>query len=104
MKKQLAWLFGGALLVSVAAIPAFALAQDEEVSPEEDRATTFEAAEEGAQTENVPGGMLMVAAYGVIWVLVLGYVGSLGIRQAKTASDLERLRQDLAVREPETEA
>ncbi len=95
------WLLGGALLIAVAALPLCAAAQDDEVDPAEERAQTFEAAAEGAQTENVPGGLLMVAAYGVIWVLVLGYVGSLGIRQARTAADLERLRQDLAIHHPE---
>jgi CcmD family protein len=67
----------------------------------ESRAATFEAAE-GAQTEDVPGGSLLVGAYGVIWVLLLGYVVSLAFRQARTASDLERLRQDLEARDPAT--
>lgn len=77
--------------------PLTALAQDGEDAGES-RAETFQAAE-GAQTENIPGGMLMVVAYGVTLVLVLGYVVSIGMRQARTARELERLRADLSKRE-----
>ncbi|MEC7521391.1 MAG: CcmD family protein [Myxococcota bacterium] len=77
--------------------PLTALAQDGEDAGES-RAETFQAAE-GAQTENIPGGMLMVGAYGVTLVLVLGYVVSIGMRQARTARELERLRADLSKRE-----
>ena len=97
MKRLTAWLFAGALF-AFAAAPVAVLAQDdegEEVDAAEDRAMTMEAAEDGAQTENIPGGMLMVSAYGVVWLLVLGYVASLGFRQARVAQDLERLREDV---------
>lgn len=94
MRKTLAWVG----LVALLSLPAFALAQEAQEDPLEDRAETFEAAEAGAQTENIPGGMLMVVAYNLAWVFVLGYVVSLGFRQARTARDLERLRDDLAAR------
>ena len=94
MRRTLAWMG----LVALLSLPAFALAQEGEEDPLEDRAETFEAAEPGAQTENIPGGMLLIVAYGIAWITVLGYVVSLGFRQAKTAGDLERLRQDLAER------
>ena len=94
MRKTLAWMG----LVALLALPAFALAQEAQEDPLEDRAQTFEAAEPGAQTENISGAMLMLVAYGLSWVFVLGYVVSLGVRQAATARDLERLREDLASR------
>jgi hypothetical protein len=94
VRKALAWVG----LVALLALPAFALAQEAQEDPLEDRAETFEAAEAGAQTENIPGGMLMIVAYNLSWVFVLGYVVSLGFRQARTARDLERLREELAAR------
>ena len=41
----------------------------------------------------------MVGAYGVTLVLLLGYVVSIGMRQARTARELDRLRADLSKRE-----
>jgi CcmD family protein len=52
----------------------------------------------GAVRENVPGGPLLVAAYGVAWVLVLGYVIRLGVMHSRTARDLERLEKSVASR------
>ena len=97
-------LFTAIALASALALPALALAQDEPAEdPLEDRAETFEAAEPGAQTENIPGGTLMVVAYDIAWVLVLGYVVSIGFRQARTQRDLERLRNDLGPRRADEE-
>jgi len=79
--------------VLVLALPAAALAQDE--SAAESRAATFEAAR-GAQLEEIPGGGLLVAAYGAALVLLLVYVVSMAFRQASTARELERLKNDLA--------
>lgn len=99
MKKRLGWLLAGALF-ALGALPLAGQAQDDdgagEVDAAEERAMQMEAAEPGAQTENIPGGMLMVSAYGIIWVVVLGYVLWLGFRQARLAGDLARLREDLA--------
>ncbi|MBX3271393.1 MAG: CcmD family protein [Sandaracinaceae bacterium] len=86
------WLLAGAL-AALSALPLGALAQEQ--SAGEERAMTMEAAT-GAQTENIPGGMLMVVAYGVVWALVFGYVGWLGMRQSKLAGDLARLSDDIA--------
>lgn len=100
MKRTLASGLVAAALLATSAPAVVALAQGddgaEELDPAAERAQTFEAAEEGAQTENIPGGVLMVVAYGVIWALVLGYTISLGFRQARTAAELARLREDLA--------
>lgn len=92
-----------ALVMFAIATAAPVFAQEED--PGESRAETFEAAT-GAQTENIDGGMLMVVAYGVVWVLVLGYVMSLGFHQARTTRELERLRRDIEAageREPASE-
>lgn len=81
-------------LLTLLASPA--LAQEDAA---ESRSAVFEAAQ-GARLEEIPGGGLLVAAYGVVWLLVLAYVVSLGIRQARTARELERLRQDLEAARP----
>ena len=90
--KRFGWFLAGAL-AALGALPRGALAQEQ--SAGEERAMTMEAAT-GAQTENIPGGMLMVVAYGVVWALVFGYVGWLGMRQSQLAGDLTRLRDDIA--------
>ena len=56
----------------------------------ESRAAAFQAVE-GSRGEQVPGGPLMVSAYGVVMVLLLGYVARLGLLQRKTAAEVERL-------------
>lgn len=89
----------GLLVLAPATLCARALAQDEGAEDAaESRATEFQAAD-GAQTENIPGGALMVAAYGVIFVLVLGYVISIGYRQAQIGADVARLQKDLESQE-----
>lgn len=82
-------------LAMIASSPgAIALAQDETEDAAESRSATFEAAR-GAQLEELPGGSLLVAAYGVVFVLLLGYVVAIAFRQASTARELDRLRQDM---------
>ncbi len=71
-------------VLSLSALPV--LAQD----TGEDRATSFQAVE-GARHEDVPGGQLLVGAYAVVLVLLVGYVARLGMMHRKTASDVERL-------------
>ncbi len=80
-----------ALAVLALGCPTAALAQDDAA---QSRATTFEAAR-GAQLEEIPGGGLLVAAYGIIFVLLLLYVVSIAFRQARTARELARLEQDM---------
>ena len=92
--KNRGWIVALTLLAYSLFAP-IALAQDEEEEPGSSRSESFEAAT-GPQTENVPGGMLLVGAYGVVFVVMLGYVFSLGFRQATTAKELEQLRRDLA--------
>ncbi|MBX7192884.1 MAG: hypothetical protein K1X94_12540 [Sandaracinaceae bacterium] len=65
----------------------------------ESRSATFEAVS-GAQQEDVPGGPLLVAAYGAVLVLMLGYVLYLGSLTAGASRDLERLERALEARKP----
>jgi CcmD family protein len=82
-----------ALFLAVTAAPA--LAQQEDAA--ESRATSFQAVQ-GAQKENVPGGPLLVAAYAVTLLLLVGYVARLGMMHQKTASEIERLGRALEAR------
>jgi hypothetical protein len=65
------------------------------IDPAQDRATEFVAVD-GAVAEDVPGGPLLVGAYGLVLLVVLGYVLRLGFLQAATARDLDRLGKTLA--------
>lgn len=88
-------------LASLAA-PAMLLAQEqpegEYEDPAEERATAFRAVE-GPQTEDVPGGALLIGAYALVWVLVLLYVLRLGSMQAGLAREVDRLERSLGAGE-----
>jgi hypothetical protein len=58
----------------------------------ESRATSFQAVE-GPTAEQVPGGMLLVAAYAVVLVLLVAYVGRLGSLQRRNQNELARLSE-----------
>jgi len=60
----------------------------------ESRSATFQAVS-GGQGEDVPGGPLLVAAYGAVLALVLGYVLYLGRLTAGASRDLDRLENAL---------
>lgn len=55
-------------------------------------ATGFVAAEPGTG-DQIDGGMLMIAGYGVFWALIFGYVFILARRQRRVAGELEELRR-----------
>ena len=79
-------------------VSAGALAQEGEQEGEdaaESRAAAFQAVE-GPDAEQVPGGMLLIGAYGFVLVLLIGYVGRLGKLQSKTLAEVERLSQSLS--------
>lgn len=105
------------LLASLALAGLFALssaslvvsAQADDVDPDavenrDDAATsrsaTFQAVS-GAQQEDVPGGPLLVAAYGTVLALVLGYVVYLGSLTSGASRDLDRLEKALEARKPD---
>jgi hypothetical protein len=58
----------------------------------ESRATSFQAVE-GPTAEQVPGGTLLIAAYAVVLVLLVAYVGRLGSLQRKNQNELARLSE-----------
>lgn len=60
----------------------------------ESRSATFQAVT-GAQQEDVPGGPLLIAAYGAVLALVLGYVLYLGRLTSGASRDLDRLEKSL---------
>ena len=59
-----------------------------------DRAQSFQAVQ-GAIKEDVPGGPLLVYAYGLIWLVVLLYVVRLAKLQQHNRRELERLSKVL---------
>jgi hypothetical protein len=63
-------------------------------SPEDDRATAFRAVS-GAPTEQVPGGPLLLAAYALVWVLLLLFVLRLAYLYASTRRDIDHLERRL---------
>jgi CcmD family protein len=90
------------LLLALSASALFApiaLAQEESGGP----TTSFQAADGGAHTEQIPGGPLVIAAYGAAFVLLLIYLLSLGFRQARTAREIERLRAEIDAHAPNGE-
>lgn len=76
---------------SVASFAGLASAQEEAEPAAEDRASAFRAVS-GPQVDRVPGGKLLIGAYGVAWVLMLGYLWRLGSLHAANAKELERLK------------
>jgi hypothetical protein len=83
-----ALLLGWALTLALLASPA--LAQD----AQNDRAQTFEAVSGGVK-EDVPGGPLVLIAYGLIWLAVFGFVLRIVRLQRGADENLARLQQDL---------
>src|SRR5690606_8570770 len=92
--------FLAALLLSALFLAGPALAEDEPAGSEEtvtaaeERSAAFRAVK-GAETENVPGGALLVGAYLALWALVLGYVLRLGKLTRGVQADVASLREAL---------
>jgi hypothetical protein len=74
-------------------LPILAFAQNTE-DPTAGRATAFRAVS-GPTTEDVPGGPLLISAYGAILVLMIGYVMWLARLQSVTTRELETLKRAL---------
>jgi hypothetical protein len=86
-----ALILAGSLSVAAFAAGSPARAQD----AAEERAQSFQAVE-GSVQEDVPGGPLLVAAYGAILALLLLYVIRIVRLQQRAQSDIARLEQALA--------
>lgn len=85
-----------ALFAAAMVVGASASAQEGDAArdPDDPTSMAFRAAD-GAEIEEVDGGALMVASYGVILVLLLGYVLYLARIQAGTSGEISRLRAAL---------
>ncbi len=86
----------GLLFAITLGVASSALAQpaDQGESPGESRATEFRAME-GPNKESVPGGPLLVIAYGVVWAAVFGYVLRIGKQMTRAEADIARLEKSL---------
>jgi len=84
---------GGALFVFATTCVVFvSTAFTQDGTAERLAAEGFVPAPPGSATENIDGLPLMVAAYVVIWVLLMGYVAMLMRRHGAVARELDSLR------------
>lgn len=94
MKQLIA---GLALAFAVTVAPAFAQQEEPTEAAEsapEDRQTSFQNVT-GPQVEDVPGGALLIGAYGVAWFLVVAYLWRLAGLSRRTAADVDALHHAL---------
>ena len=76
------------VLLTLALLLGPALADAQQPSPDE-----FVPISEIPPEEQIPAINLVAAAYGFVWVAVLGYVWSLGSRLEKAEDEIARLEQ-----------
>jgi hypothetical protein len=103
MKPRLAPLMLAASFAIASVAPvSTASAQDEAQveDPQDDRATAFRAVR-GPEAEQVPGGALLLAAYALVWVLLLLFVLRLAYLYAKTRRELDALERRLNDQPPQ---
>ena len=77
-----------------AAAPAALAQQPAEIDPAADRSASFQAVE-GPTQEDIAGLPLMVAAYAVVWLLVLAYVARLGVMHRRLDAEITRISRGL---------
>jgi hypothetical protein len=83
-------------LALAAATPLLAAAQGAEAgATPDDRATSFRAVT-GAEAESVPGGPLLIGAYGLVWCFTLLYVLRLAGLSRRTSVEITRLERILS--------
>ena len=97
MKTMRTWFVAAGLLALSATLLMPALALGQEPDPSEDRATSFHAVSGSAQ-EDVPGGTLLIAAYAVVLVALVGYVVYIGAIQQGTQREMARLEKLVTAR------
>lgn len=93
----------GLAALFVAVTPVASVAQDtpaadegpDGVNPESDRAQSFRAMT-GPATEDVPGGALLIGAYGLVWFFVLLLVLRIWSVSRRVGKELRRLETTLA--------
>lgn len=79
------------IVASICALSSFAAAQAPE--PTNSRSTAFEAVE-GSSTEDVSGLAMMVTSYGIIWLVLFGFlyrVAKIGAGTEERLDELEKL-------------
>lgn len=74
--------------------PGTEVAAQEDESPAEERAAQFVGVT-GPEAESVPGGVLLLAAYAIVWVLLFLFLARLRRLQSQTAEELERLSAEM---------
>jgi len=85
----------------VAAVgPRVAAAQDAGTDSGDDRASAFRAVE-GGDAEQVPGGTLLLSAYGVMWLFVFAYIFRMQRMHSATQAEISRLARILDTGTPE---
>ncbi len=89
-----------ALALSLTLAPLVASAQNPPPSPG-DRSMAFQPGLGEASRERIPGGRLVITAYGTVLLLLGAYVVFIARKAAKLEDDLRRLEDDLARRAPE---
>ena len=83
------WVFVVMLVGGLGLVPSIAQAREVQPQPPKD----FVPVEDAAQGEQIPAMPLIGAAYGFIWVGVLGYVWSLGRRLQKVEAEISALER-----------
>jgi len=71
-----------------------AAATDKQKDAAEERATQFVGVR-GPDTESVPGGALLLAAYAIVWALLFLFLMRMRGLQRQTAEELERLSAEI---------
>lgn len=94
-----AFVLGGTMLIApglFAQSPAEPDSTTEQVNedPAEERAAQFVGVR-GPDAEQVPGGTLLLAAYGVVWVLLFAFLLRMRGLQKQTADELQRLSAEI---------
>jgi len=84
---------GAIACATTALFATIAFAQDAAQDAAEQRSQSFQ---KGAVKEDVPGGPLLVWAYGLILLLLIGYLVRLVRLQQRSERELARLAQQLA--------
>ncbi len=80
-----------AVALTLVLFASTAMAQDDpDGGTTNSRATEFRAMHGPAQ-EAIPGGPLLIGAYAVAWLLLMGYLVHLGRLSARTQEDVTRL-------------
>jgi CcmD family protein len=81
-----------AAFVTIALSVSTAEAQENEPG---DRSAAFRSVT-GPDAEQVPGGTLLLIAYGAVWVLMAGYLWRLGGMHRDNQKDIDHLRKSFA--------